>query len=136
MSAAKDLTHFIEVPDWETRLKAVKIIISFLNDSDREDVRNILRSKGFSNTRIAEYITDIEKGLSSLPKRRLRRESNGKRWKILKRDKFTCQYCGRSAPDVELHVDHKKPIFAGGNSEESNLITACSDCNLGKNKDV
>ncbi len=36
------------------------------------------------------------------------------RFDILRRDKFTCQYCGRSAPDVELHVDHIIPRAKGG----------------------
>ena len=70
------------------------------------------------------------------------------RWKVLKRDDFTCQYCGRKAPNVELHVDHKVPRgFSGvtwdfgdgkriGVWDEDNLITSCRDCNLGKQDDV
>lgn len=54
------------------------------------------------------------------------------RWEIIERDKFTCQSCGRSAPDVILHVDHKIPIALGGKTEISNLHTLCSGCNLGK----
>jgi len=34
------------------------------------------------------------------------------RFKILVRDHFTCRYCGRSAPSVELHVDHVHPLPA------------------------
>lgn len=56
------------------------------------------------------------------------------RFEVFKRDKFTCQYCGRSVPDVVLHVDHIKPVAEGGTNEIINLITACSDCNLGKGK--
>ena len=54
------------------------------------------------------------------------------RFKILKRDKFTCQYCGRKPPEVVLHVEHKKALLNGGNHDESNLITSCRSCNLGK----
>lgn len=54
------------------------------------------------------------------------------RFQILKRDKFRCQYCGRSAKDVPLHVDHKKSVKDGGTNDPSNLITACVECNLGK----
>lgn len=54
------------------------------------------------------------------------------RFEVFKRDSFKCQYCGRSAPDVLLHVDHIDPVANGGNSVIFNLITACSDCNLGK----
>lgn len=49
-----------------------------------------------------------------------------------KRDAFRCQYCGRSAPDVVLEVDHIKPIAKGGIDTLDNLITACEECNLGK----
>jgi hypothetical protein len=56
----------------------------------------------------------------------------GKRFEILKRDSFTCSYCGRSAPKVELEVDHVVPRARGGSDEYSNLTTACTDCNRGK----
>ena len=56
----------------------------------------------------------------------------GKRFEILKRDLFTCQYCGASAPDVELHVDHILPVSRGGTNNELNLVTACKSCNLAK----
>lgn len=54
------------------------------------------------------------------------------RFEILKRDAFTCQYCGRRPPAVILHVDHITPRAAGGADEEGNLITSCGWCNLGK----
>lgn len=56
------------------------------------------------------------------------------RFEVFKRDSFTCQYCGRTAPDVILHVDHIHPIFNGGDNEIINLITSCQPCNLGKGK--
>lgn len=54
------------------------------------------------------------------------------RFEVFKRDSFTCQYCGKSAPDVILHVDHIKPVSKGGKNDLLNLITSCADCNLGK----
>ena len=54
------------------------------------------------------------------------------RFEVFKRDSFTCQYCGKSAPEVVLHVDHIKPVAEGGNNGMLNLITACAGCNLGK----
>lgn len=56
--------------------------------------------------------------------------SNYVRFNVLKRDLFTCQYCGRSG--VELEVDHIKPVSKGGTNDMDNLITACKDCNRGK----
>ena len=54
------------------------------------------------------------------------------RFEVFKRDGFKCQYCGASAPDIILHVDHIKPVSKGGKNTITNLITACSRCNLGK----
>jgi len=36
------------------------------------------------------------------------------RFEVFKRDSFTCQHCGRKAPDVVLQVDHLKPVSKGG----------------------
>lgn len=58
--------------------------------------------------------------------------SKSLRFEVFKRDSFTCQYCGRKAPDVLLHVDHIDPVANGGSNEFLNLITACQDCNSGK----
>jgi hypothetical protein len=57
------------------------------------------------------------------------------RFRILMRDGFSCQSCGKSPTKergVELHVDHIVPWSKGGETIESNLITKCSKCNLGK----
>lgn len=54
------------------------------------------------------------------------------RFEVFKRDKFTCQYCGRMAPDVTLEVDHIKPVSKGGKNEIMNLVTSCLECNRGK----
>lgn len=54
------------------------------------------------------------------------------RFEVLKRDSFSCQYCGSSAPSAVLHIDHIKPISKGGDNDIMNLVAACSDCNLGK----
>lgn len=56
------------------------------------------------------------------------------RFEVFKRDNFTCQYCGRMAPDVVLEIDHINPISKGGNNDVLNLITSCFDCNRGKGK--
>lgn len=54
------------------------------------------------------------------------------RFQILQRDNFTCQYCGRKAPEIVLQIDHKQPKSKGGENKIDNYITACKDCNLGK----
>ncbi len=58
--------------------------------------------------------------------------SKRSRFEVFKRDSFKCQYCGKSAPDVLLQVDHIHPVAKGGAGDITNLITACEDCNAGK----
>lgn len=54
------------------------------------------------------------------------------RYEVLKRDNHTCRYCGGTAPDVRLTVDHVLPVALGGSDDPSNLVAACQDCNAGK----
>lgn|SRR5574340_845594 len=59
-----------------------------------------------------------------------------KRWKVLVRDGFRCQYCGRGPEEVKLEVDHRLPRKLGGKDNLENLICACFDCNRGKSANV
>ncbi len=56
------------------------------------------------------------------------------RFSIMARDGFRCQYCGRTVQDegVKLVIDHILAKTNGGLDDPSNLITSCSDCNVGK----
>lgn len=54
------------------------------------------------------------------------------RFEVLKRDRYTCTYCGKHPPDVLLEIDHVLPRAAGGTDNIENLRTACVDCNRGK----
>lgn len=57
------------------------------------------------------------------------------RFKVLKRDNFSCVMCGDSPaknPITILHIDHIKPWSKGGETELSYLQTLCQNCNLGK----
>jgi hypothetical protein len=54
------------------------------------------------------------------------------RYEILRRDNHACRYCGATAPDVKLNVDHVIPTSLGGSDKPDNLVTACADCNGGK----
>lgn len=58
------------------------------------------------------------------------------RFEVFKRDCFACQYCGRKAPDVLLHIDHIIPVSEGGKNDLLNLVTSCAECNLGKSNRV
>lgn len=55
------------------------------------------------------------------------------RFRILKRDNYTCRYCGKNAEDgVKLEIDHVISLKDGGDNESENLITSCFNCNRGK----
>ncbi|ANN16215.1 hypothetical protein SD37_11565 [Amycolatopsis orientalis] len=54
------------------------------------------------------------------------------RYEILRRDNHACRYCGATAPDVELTVDHVVPTALGGSDAPTNLVAACKACNAGK----
>jgi 5-methylcytosine-specific restriction endonuclease McrA len=49
---------------------------------------------------------------------------------IFRRDRHTCQYCGRKAPT--LTIDHVIPRHRGGLHSWENLVTACPSCNRRK----
>jgi hypothetical protein len=59
------------------------------------------------------------------------------RYQVLLRDNSTCQICGRSAPSIEVHVDHKVPVSWDKDWKPSSNIddyqVLCKECNLGKN---
>ena len=49
---------------------------------------------------------------------------------VLRRDNFTCQYCGRRSH--HLTIDHIVPRHMGGGHSWTNLVAACSPCNRRK----
>ena len=51
---------------------------------------------------------------------------------LFKRDKFTCQYCGRRPGSEDLTIDHVTPRSHGGETTWKNCVVACVDCNAMK----
>jgi len=62
----------------------------------------------------------------------VRRISPSIRFEVFQRDNHTCQYCGRTPPDVKLVIDHLIPVAHGGTDDFNNLVTSCEECNSGK----
>ncbi len=48
---------------------------------------------------------------------------------VMRRDDFTCQYCGKRS---DLTIDHVLPKSRGGGDVWENLTTACEKCNVKK----
>jgi 5-methylcytosine-specific restriction endonuclease McrA len=51
---------------------------------------------------------------------------------IFKRDRYTCQYCGKQPGPEELTIDHVMPRSRGGLGTWENCLLACVDCNKRK----
>ena len=66
----------------------------------------------------------------NIVKRSKRRGISFSKKNILRRDNFTCQYCG--AINNSLTVDHVLPKSRGGKSNWINVVVACKPCNLKK----
>ena len=59
------------------------------------------------------------------------------RFDIMKRDRFSCQLCGKTMQDgIRLEVDHKMPVSKGGGNHPGNLWTLCNVCNSGKSNKI
>lgn len=51
---------------------------------------------------------------------------------LFKRDKYTCQYCGKQPGPSELTIEHVMPKSRGGISSWTNCVLACVECNKSK----
>ena len=55
---------------------------------------------------------------------------------LFARDGYRCQYCGRGRRELgyreSLTRDHVTPLSRGGDNGWTNVVTACSKCNLRK----
>ena len=62
--------------------------------------------------------------------------STMKRARVYIRDRYRCQYCGRTQAELKVREaltrDHLIPMSRGGTNEWTNVVTACSSCNLRK----
>ena len=53
-----------------------------------------------------------------------KRKSIGKkkRFEVFARDEFTCRYCGKQPPEVQLVIDHIKPVIARRHDEVTEVL--------------
>jgi Restriction endonuclease len=52
--------------------------------------------------------------------------------RVVRRDNYTCQRCGKHLQDDEVEFDHIIPHAKGGSCEEYNIRLTCYDCNRDK----
>ena len=89
----------------------------------------ILNGRGVLRSSRAEYEVPSVIRLGKMIKRPRPRISLSKR-EVLRRDEFTCQYCGRQGR--HLTIDHIIPRHRGGPHTWHNLVAACTMCNRRK----
>jgi 5-methylcytosine-specific restriction endonuclease McrA len=108
----------------------------------------LLREKADAATEETVVLRGISQSLSIPTVLRLRRYINvprrGARWSrmaVLRRDDFTCIYCGvgigewqrgRHVTRSGLTIDHILPISRGGRNSWGNTACACAPCNQRK----
>ena len=56
--------------------------------------------------------------------------------RVVRRDNYTCQECGKHLRDNEVEFDHIIPLSKGGSSEEHNIRLTCFECNRSKSDSV
>ncbi len=86
----------------------------------------VLNGRGMIRSASDEFEVPSVIKLSNMVKRPRPRVSLSKR-EILRRDDYTCQYCGRKMRTLTL--DHVIPRRQGGPHTWANLVAACSTCN-------
>lgn len=77
-----------------------------------------------------EHFSDYLFNMSVLSRKEARRV-----WRSSIKEAWSncCAYCGQPPiDDGSLTIDHVKPRCKGGEDRTSNVIPACSNCNLGK----
>ena len=109
-----DAVHDFQSLTWEdwTQLRPAE---------DEEGMRSV--NAVFRIPRVIQY-TQYDK----IPSQKV----NYNRRTIYRRDKNTCQYCGKKKPSSELSIDHVVPKCQGGKSVWTNVVVACTKCNTMK----
>lgn len=85
----------------------------------------IIRSANFV-FKVPDVILHTEYGKVPSPKSHFSRRT------LFKRDKNTCQYCGKKGPLDEMNIDHVIPRAQGGTTTWENCVVSCLACNSAK----
>ena len=120
-------------PDDEARRSTHKQLVA--EDADMKDPRwnwMVVEPRHYSQCHEFSVYGSGQSRLSSKPAKGRRSLPPKLRFAVFARDGWRCVYCGKSAADSILHVDHRISVVNGGDDSLENLATACEECNLGK----
>lgn len=117
LNASYEALNIVSAP------KALALIWRRVAEVIEDDPGQILHSPRFtfsipSVIRLTHYV-DV----------RSRQNRTTSRLRILVRDKYRCQYCGKKGTAFELTLDHIVPKSKGGKTIAENLVAACMPCN-------
>jgi len=99
--------------------RAVNLVLS-------EKASMVLNGRGVIKTVSRDYPRPSIIRLTKMVKRPRARVKLNKR-EIMRRDNYTCQYCGQHTGT--LTIDHIIPRHLGGGHTWENLVAACPSCN-------
>jgi len=85
---------------------------------------------GFIHSASHEFPVPSVIRLAAMIKRPYRSGRKLTRLEVFKRDKYTCQYCGKETR--QLTLDHVLPRYRGGQHTWLNVVSACVPCNRRK----
>jgi 5-methylcytosine-specific restriction endonuclease McrA len=107
--------------------RAVRLVWRGTAETVELDGDRVLRSqrREFACPSVVRLVTYVDV-------RKRRRAAGSLRTKVLMRDRFRCQYCGRKGTAFDLSLDHILPRSRGGRTEPENLCAACTACNSRK----
>ena len=94
----------MNIKDWE----------KFIDQTDKQETEVLVRNK--TGRIVKTILRKVERQISE-----------GVRWKVFVRDKYTCQYCYINS--IPMTVDHLITWETGGPSIQDNLLTSCRKCN-------
>jgi hypothetical protein len=119
-SKGKDL-YFLPFPDVDYSHMKMHMITSDTLDWNKliyqlDNVETVVKAKD-ENNKLVKII--VRKSQRKLEEKIV--------WNVFRRDRYTCQYCGRL--DVPLTIDHIIRWENMGQTVEDNLISACKKCN-------
>ena len=116
--------EILKVIDWQ---RAIALMMagkatSPMVNIEEYDIRSVSKTYKLPKVLIlSKYINIPYK--ENLPSRR----------NIFMRDRWRCQYCGKTTRDnAKMTIDHVIPRSRGGDSSWTNLVAACSRCNSRK----
>lgn len=87
-----------------------------------------LNSATIHSSSLAMEVPSVIRLVYLIKRPRIQRKLN--RRDVFARDKYTCQYCGKSTKD--LTIDHVIPRRLGGEHIWDNVVSACKACNQRK----